>query len=223
MSSSRDRPLREWYEALLAAYGPQGWWPGDNRTEVILGAILTQNTNWRNVEKALVQLRQAGLIDWQALREVPVARLAELIRPAGYFNVKAQRLKNFVDWLWRRYEGRLEALLAVPLDRLREALLEVKGIGPETADSILLYALARPSFVVDAYTRRLAVRHGLAAKDDADYEKLKAIFEAELPRETALFNEYHALIVAVGKRHCGPSARCEGCPLSGFPHDAEAF
>lgn len=223
MSSSKTRPLRQWYDALLAAYGPQGWWPGESPTEIIVGAILTQNTNWRNVEKAIDALRQARLIDWQALRDVPIAKLAQLIRPAGYFNVKAKRLKAFVDWLWQRHEGRLESLDKIPLDQLREDLLEVKGVGPETADSILLYALNRPSFVIDAYTRRVAVRHALAPKDDAPYEKLKAAFEAELPRETALFNEYHALIVAVGKRHCGPTAKCEGCPLAAFPHDARAI
>jgi len=223
MSSSKNRSLPQWYDALLAAYGPQGWWPGESPTEIIIGAILTQNTNWRNVEKAIAALREARLIDWQALRDVPVSTLARLIRPAGYFNVKAQRLKCFVEWLCTRHDGRLDSLEKIPLDQLREDLLEVKGIGPETADSILLYALSRPSFVIDAYTRRIAVRHRLAPKNDADYEKLKAAFEASLPRETALYNEYHALIVAVGKRHCGPRAKCEGCPLAAFPHDAEAI
>lgn len=183
----------------------------------MIGAILTQNTNWGNVERAIENLRSAGMIDWAALRDVEHHWLAELIRPAGYFNVKARRLKNFVDWLWGQYGGDLERLRDVPLETLREKLLSVNGIGRETADSILLYALERPTFVVDAYTARIALRHGLI-DEDADYERLKAVFEEGLERDVQLFNEYHALIVAVGKRHCRPTARCEGCPLEGFEH-----
>ncbi len=209
--------VREFYEALMAAYGPQGWWPGQSATEIVIGAILTQNTNWGNVERAIENLRSAGMIDWAALRDVEHHRLAELIRPAGYFNVKARRLKNFVNWLWGHYGGDLERLRDVPLETLREKLLSVNGIGRETADSILLYALERPTFVVDAYTARFALRHGLI-DEDADYERLKAVFEEGLERDVQLFNEYHALLVAVGKRHCRPTARCEGCPLEGFEH-----
>lgn len=201
----------------MAAYGPQGWWPGQSATEIVIGAILTQNTNWGNVERAIENLRSAGMIDWAALRDVEHHRLAELIRPAGYFNVKARRLKNFVNWLWGQYGGDLERLRDVPLETLREKLLSVNGIGRETADSILLYALERPTFVVDAYTARFALRHGLI-DEDADYERIKAVFEEGLERDVQLFNEYHALIVAVGKRHCRPTARCEGCPLEGFEH-----
>lgn len=210
--------MQQFYDALHRAYGPQHWWPGDGPTEIVIGAILTQNTNWQNVEKAIAQLRAAGLIDWAALRDVAIERLAELIRPAGYYNVKARRLKNFVNWLWTSYDGELGKLCAVPLERLREELLSVNGVGPETADSILLYALERPSFVVDAYTARLARRHRMI-DENADYESLKAMFEDHLPSDATLFNEYHALIVAVGKRHCKTRAQCKGCPLEGFDHD----
>lgn len=220
MTSTTGETLQEFYAALYRAYGPQHWWPGQGPTEIVIGAILTQNTNWRNVEKAIAQLRAAGLIDWAALRDIEIERLAELIRPAGYYNVKAKRLKNFVAWLWERYGGDLARLRDVPLEHLREQLLGVNGIGRETADSILLYALERPSFVVDAYTARLARRHRLI-DEDADYERLKALFEDALPSDVGQFNEYHALIVAVGKRHCKSKAQCAGCPLEGFAHDLE--
>ncbi len=206
------------YERLFGAFGPQHWWPGDGPTEIIIGAILTQNTNWKNVEKAIANLRSAGLIDWRALLDVPVKELAEQIRPAGYYNVKARRLKHFVEWLWQRHGGRLDALKRQTWPSLREELLDIHGIGPETADSILLYALDQPTFVVDAYTRRLAGRHGLTPAD-ASYDTLKALFEENLPRDRRLFNEYHALIVAVAKRHCRSRASCAGCPLESLPHD----
>jgi endonuclease-3 related protein len=171
------------------------------------------------VEKAIAALKIARLLNWKSLREVPIRRLAGLIRPAGYFNLKAKRLKNFVQWLWRRHNGQLDSLADMPTDELRAELLQINGVGPETADSILLYALDRPTFVIDAYTRRIAVRHHLMPAFDASYEKLKAVFENHVPRKTALFNEYHALIVAVGKRHCGPKAKCTGCPLEAFPNN----
>ncbi|HKQ47489.1 MAG TPA: endonuclease III domain-containing protein [Phycisphaerae bacterium] len=221
MTSTTGELLQEFYTALYRAYGPQHWWPGEGPTEIVIGAILTQNTNWQNVEKAIAQLRAARMIDWAALRDIEIERLAELIRPAGYYNVKAKRLKNFVGWLWERYEGDLTRLRDVPLEQLREELLSVNGIGRETADSILLYALDRPSFVVDAYTARLARRHRLI-DEDADYERLKALFEDALPADVALFNEYHALIVAVGKRHCKSKAQCAGCPLEQFEHEVES-
>jgi endonuclease-3 related protein len=213
--------LRQLYKALHRAYGPQGWWPGDGAVEIIVGAILTQNTNWRNVERALSNLRDAKLLDWKALRDVPAGRLARLIRPAGYYNVKAKRLKHFVAWLWRQHHGDLRLLRMLPLNQLRSELLGIHGIGPETADSILLYALDRPTFVIDAYTRRLAVRHGLV-HGNPDYDKLKRYFEDRMPHSAKLYNEYHALVVAVGKKHCRPVARCEGCPLDGFAHDPQA-
>ena len=151
------------------------------------------------------------------LDEVDAAKLAELIRPAGYFNIKAKRLKNFLAWLSSQYAGQLENLEDVPAGRLREELLSVKGIGPETADSILLYALNKPVFVVDAYTARVVIRHHLI-DSDADYERLKELFQSNLPADVRFFNEYHALLVRVGKEFCRPTARCEGCPLNKLPH-----
>jgi len=217
-SSSRGG-VRAFHDALMEAYGPQGWWPGETPLEVIVGAILTQNTNWNNVERAIANLRGAGCLDWVRLRDIPQERLAELIRPAGYLNVKARRLKSFVTWFFERYGGDLEAMRAAPMEQLREELLTVNGVGPETADSILLYALGMPTFVVDAYTARLARRHFLVGDDEAgDYHALKAVFEDALPRDAGLFNEYHALIVAVGKKHCRTKAQCAGCPLERFEH-----
>ncbi len=210
--------LRAFYEAMLRAYGPQGWWPGRTRTEIVVGAVLTQNTNWANVEKAIARLEAAGLLDWAALRDVPTPRLAECIRPAGCYNVKAARLKNFVNWLWEGHGGHFDGLLERGLAELREELLSIRGIGRETADSILLYALEKPTFVVDAYTARILGRHRLI-DEAATYEEIKAIFEDALPADMRLFNEYHALVVAVGKRHCRPTAKCEHCPLAEFPHD----
>jgi len=219
-SSTTGQRLGKFFDALLGAYGPQHWWPGHaGPTEIIIGAILTQNTSWKNVEKAIAQLRAAGLMNWAALRDVDVADLAERIRPAGYYNLKARRLKHFVDWLWDQHDGKLDGLGSLSLGQLRQDLLRINGIGPETADAILLYALEMPTFVVDAYTRRVAVRHRLI-DEEVDYDRLKSLFEDHLPEDVAMFNEFHALLVEVGKRHCKPTARCEGCPLAGFSHDA---
>lgn len=210
--------LKAFYEAMFVAYGPQHWWPARTRDEVIVGAILTQNTAWRNVERAIANLEAAGALDWRRLHEMSLPQLAELIRPAGTFNVKARRLKSFVEWLWQRYEGDLDRMFAVPLSALREELLSVSGIGRETADAILLYAGGLPSFVVDAYTARILHRH-LLIDESADYEEIKDLFESNLPADVLLFNEYHALLVEIGKRHCRPRAQCAGCPLAGFEHD----
>ena len=182
---------------------------------------MTQNTNWKNVEKAIARLRSEGLLDWAALRDVPMERLAECIRPAGYYNIKARRLKQFVTWLWEEHGGDFDALAAVNPMALREELLGISGIGPETADSILLYGLDIPTFVVDTYTARVTGRH-LLIDDTAGYEEIKALFEDHLAPDARLFNEYHALLVAVGKRHCRPRADCAGCPLGPFEHDASA-
>lgn len=223
MSSNASQVLQRFYEALYTAYGPQHWWPGETPTEVAIGAILVQNTNWQNVEKAVARLRAEGLLNWRALHESPVETLAELIHSAGYYKVKSRRLKNFAKWLCEEQGGDLESLAGPARSRetLREELLGVNGIGPETADSILLYALNLPTFVVDAYTARVVRRHGLI-DDDLDYHQLKALFEDNLPDDVQLFNEYHALLVAVGKRHCRPRACCEGCPLEPFHHEVEA-
>ncbi|GJQ25735.1 MAG: endonuclease [Phycisphaerae bacterium] len=211
--------IRRFYRVLLHAYGPQGWWPGDSPTEVVVGAILTQNTNWRNVERAIANLKAARLLSWRALRAVQARRLATLIRPAGYFNIKAKRLKAFVTWLGERYGGSLARLRRLDTAAARAALLQVNGIGPETADSILVYALNKPSFVVDAYTQRVLRRHRLIGWKP-DYHKTQALFERSIPRDTQVYNEYHALLVEVAKRHCKAQANCEGCPLNWHPHDA---
>ncbi|MBK8268372.1 MAG: endonuclease III domain-containing protein [Planctomycetes bacterium] len=213
------RELQAIYDALLRAYGPRNWWPGESKTEVVIGAILTQNTNWKNVEKAMERLRHGNLIDWSRLRDIPNEELAVVIKPAGYQNLKARRLKNFVTWLWQHHGGCLDPLKDVPLDEIRKSLLSINGIGPETADSILLYALERPSFVVDTFTGRLARRHGLIHPAHT-YAELKQLFELHLAPDVAGYNEYHALIVEVGKRNCGPTPRCAGCPLERFKHSS---
>ena len=210
--------LTEIYRLLYDAFGPQHWWPGETQFEIIVGAVLTQNTNWTNVEKAIGNLKSAGCLTPAKIHSLDHARLAELIRPAGYFNIKAKRLKNLIDWLFEKYNGELCNLEDVPTDTLRAELLAINGIGPETADSILLYAVNRPVFVVDAYTARMAVRHGLIG-EDADYEQLQQLFQSQLPSDVQLFNEYHALLVRLGKEFCRPTPRCTICPLAGLPRD----
>ena len=216
--------LTEIYGLLHGCFGPQNWWPGETRLEIMVGAILTQNTNWTNVEKAIVNLKSAACLKPEVLRRMDTARLAELIRPAGYYNLKAKRLKNFVDWLFEDYGGDAANLESVNTEQLRAELLAIKGVGCETADSILLYALDRPVFVVDAYTARIAIRHGLI-EPGADYEQLRLLFESNLPEDVRLFNEYHALLVRAGKEFCKTKARCPGCPLEELPHtlDFEYF
>ena len=209
--------LTEIYRLLYDAFGPQHWWPGETRFEIITGAILTQNTSWANVEKAITNLKSADCLTLEKLHHLDPAQLAELIRPAGYYNIKAKRLKNFIDWLFDNYDGELANLETIDTDRLREELLEIKGVGRETADSILLYAFERSIFVVDAYTARIVCRHGLIAHD-ADYEQLRELFESNLPTDTQLYNEYHALLVKLGKEFCKPKARCTDCPLEKLPH-----
>jgi len=209
--------LAEIYELLFERFGRQHWWPGETPFEIIVGAILTQNTNWGNVEKAIANLKAADLLGPQQLHAVEQSELAELIRPAGYFNIKAKRLKSFINWLFDNYGGDLGRLEAVGTEQVRQELLGITGIGRETADSILLYALDREVFVVDAYTARVAVRHGLI-EPETDYEQLRELFESNLPRDRQMFNEYHALLVRVGKEYCRPKARCSGCPLEKLPH-----
>ncbi len=211
-----SRLLRRYYRALRAALGPQHWWPARTPFEVIVGAILTQSTAWVNVERAIANLRRARLLTPRALLRVRHARLTRLIRPAGYFRQKARKLKAFVRFLEAEYGGSLQRMWTTPTAELRARLLRVHGIGPETADSILLYAGGHPVFVVDAYTKRILMRHGLL-DERADYEQTRSLFEAALPRDAQLFNEYHALLVAVGKRWCRPQQpRCKACPLGRF-------
>ena len=204
--------LNEIYGRLREAYGPQHWWPADGPLEVMVGAVLTQNTNWRSVEKAVANLKGSGLLSVERLHSVPVEEIAQIIRPAGYFNLKARRLKNLITLVAETYGGSLEAMAREETIQLRNELLAVKGVGPETADSILLYAFHRPIFVVDAYTSRVVSRHGLI-EQTASYRELQQLFMDNLPLETPMFNEYHALLVRVGKRRCQRKPRCQGCPL----------
>ncbi len=205
-------PFLRVYRRLYRAYGPQQWWPGDGPFEVIVGAILTQSAAWTNVEKALANLKDRGVLSPQGLEESDEAELARLVRPAGYFNAKARKLKAFAALLSERFGGELERLLAAPAADLRPLLLATHGIGPETADAILLYAAGRPVFVIDAYTRRLFRRLGLAPRADG-YDAWQRLFMDSLPPDPALFNEYHALIVRHGKEVCRARPLCASCPL----------
>lgn len=208
--------LHEAYDRLLEAYGPQRWWPVRSRdphaaqAEIVVGAVLVQNTAWKNVEHALGNLIARDLIGIERLHALPEERLAELIRPAGFYRLKAKRLRSLLRMIVEEH-GSLDRLFRLETPALRRALLAVNGVGPETADAILLYAAGRAAFVIDAYTRRVVERHGW--RQDLSYDALQQWFERGLPADAALFNEYHALLVEVGKRHCGPAPRCEGCPL----------
>jgi len=221
MSTTREQ-LLEIYRILLDSFGPQHWWPGETPFEIAVGAILTQNTSWTNVEKAIANLKNAGCLDAARLHALEMADLEKLIRPAGYFRVKAKRLRNFIDWLCDNYGGDLQNLEGIGTARLREELLGISGIGPETADSILLYALDRPIFVVDAYTARVMVRHGLISSEGLDYHQLQDLFMSNLEPDVAFLNEYHALLVRLGKDYCKPTPRCSVCPLERLPHTIDA-
>ena len=214
--SKTRKQLMAMYRALFKAYGPQHWWPGESPFEVIVGAVLTQNTAWINVEKAISNLKRERLLSPARLRHVAPRRLAQLIRPSGYFNIKADRLAHLMAFLTGRYGGNLARMLRDDPGELRKGLLLVNGIGPETADSIILYAAGKPVFVVDAYTKRIFSRHGLVT-EGARYDDVQQLFMGSLPGDAGLFNEYHALLVMVGKRHCKKSApQCTGCPLEPF-------
>lgn len=217
---SDGRTIRAMYEAMLGSLGHQHWWPAETRIEMIVGAILAQNTAWTNVERAIANLKEAGKLTVGSLVSIDQETLAELIRPAGTFRVKAKRLKAFLDWLDATHGGDLDRMFATNHVTLRRELLGISGIGPETADCILLYAGSVPTFVVDAYTKRILRRHFLA-DDDSTYDVVKETFESNLPTDTAIFGEYHALLVEVGKRYCRPKAKCDSCPLREFEHDAE--
>lgn len=200
------------YRALERRFGPQRWWPGRTPFEVAAGAVLTQNTAWTNAAGAVAALRAARRLTPAALAGAPRRRLAAIVRSSGTYRVKAARLQAFTAWLLARFGGRFSGLRAAPLAALRREMLGVAGLGPETVDAILLYAAHRPVFVADAYTRRVLARHRLL-RAGAGYETARALVEAHLPSDPALFNEYHALIVAVAKTHCRAAPRCEGCPL----------
>jgi endonuclease III related protein len=209
-------PLDEYYNALFTHFGPQHWWPGKTPFEVIAGAILTQNTSWANVEKAIANLRGAKLLSPGAIEKASLRKLERLVRPSGYFRQKARRLKAFCDFLRAEFRGSLRHMFAAPTIILREKLLGVYGIGPETADSILLYAAGHPVFVVDAYTKRLLARHGWA-DEKTKYEDIRWAFERQFPGDARRFNEFHALIVNTGKRFCRRGEPlCELCPLGSY-------
>jgi endonuclease III related protein len=208
--------LQDYYAALSAALGPMHWWPARTSIEMIVGAILTQSTAWSNVERAIENLRRERLLTFAALERVPLARLQRLVRPSGYFRQKARKLKAFVEFLRNQHGGSLARMFRTPTSELREQLLSVHGIGRETADSILLYAGRHPVFVVDAYTHRILERHAFV-HGKPEYERAREFFESRLPRDAALYNEFHALIVNTGKNWCRKSApRCGECPLAGF-------
>ncbi len=205
--------LGDVFDRLYRHFGAQGWWPAPTPFEVMVGAVLTQNTSWKNVERAIRALRAEGLVEPRALYELSEEELAERIRAAGYFRLKARRLRNLLQLLVERYDGSLERMFATDLPALREELLAVNGIGPETADSILLYAGGLPTFVVDAYTHRVLARHGWMPFDTS-YDEIKEFFESGLPVDAPLYNEFHALVVRVGHEHCRKRPACDTCPLA---------
>jgi len=218
------RRMRRMHDLLLDAYGPQHWWPAKTPFEVILGAYLTQNTSWKAVERSLENLRNAGALSLEGLRTIPLAKLRRLIKPSGFFTRKAPALKAFAKMVDDEFGGSLEALAATPTEALRERLLELPGVGQETADAILLYALGHAVPVADEYLRRIVQRHGLIAVEPSRkhiaYDALtdltrRAFWVDSAQNQATLFNEFHALTVAVGKTHCGRTAKCEGCPLAG--------
>jgi endonuclease-3 related protein len=202
----------EIYHKLYHAFGPQHWWPGDSPFEIAVGAVLTQNTNWINVEKAVENLKTKMVFNAKSIHELKTEKLASFIKPAGYFNVKAKRLKAFIHFLMNDYHGSMKRMKNENMDILRTKLLHVHGIGPETADSILLYALDKPVFVIDAYTKRSLSRHNIIRYDES-YERVQDLFHTILKRDSELFNEYHALFVRLGKTFCRNKPMCDGCPL----------
>ena len=210
--------LQDIYDRLFGYFGPQHWWPGETPFEIMVGAVLTQNTSWANVEKAIANLKADSLLSFAALSDVPITVLAEYIRPAGYYNIKAGRLHNLFAMIKEHWHGDLDCLLSQPVSVLREQLLSVKGIGPETADSIILYAAEQPIFVVDAYTHRILSRHQIIP-EEYGYWEIQELLMANLDEDTALFNEYHALLVRVGKDFCKKAQpKCTGCPLALIIH-----
>jgi endonuclease-3 related protein len=215
-ATTLNNTLIDIYNILLKHFGHQHWWPGDTPFEIAVGAILTQNTNWSNVEKAIKNLKKEKVLNARALHAMSHENLASLIKPAGYFNVKAKRLGNFLTYLSNHYRGSMKRMEKKAPALLREELLSINGIGPETADSILLYALNKPVFVIDTYTKRVLQRHGLVT-DKAAYHDMQDLFHDNLPHKTDMFNEYHGLLVMVGKHYCKPKPICTGCPLEHIP------
>jgi endonuclease-3 related protein len=220
MTKAAGPILRNFHDQLAAAYGPQQWWPAQTPLEVIAGAYLTQNTSWRSVERSIANLVEHGVMNLNGLRAIQEDELRVLIRPSGYMVRKAAAIKAFVSFLDRDHGSSLARLAAQPTSVVRRQLLDLPGVGEETADAILLYALLHPVAVVDEYLRRIADRHGLAGRD-RKYGEVQRLVDDAFANDPAeirlpLYNEFHALVVAVGKRHCGPKPRCEGCPLAAF-------
>lgn len=205
------KKLLRLYDDLYKSFGPQHWWPARTKFEIIIGAILTQNTAWPNVEKAIANLARRNLLTPALLKDVKKRRLANLIKPSGYYNIKADRLKSFTNFLFKRYGGSLKKMFSQDTLSLRQELLKVKGLGKETADSILLYAGKKPIFVVDAYTRRVLSRHDIIS-DDSNYDSIQRLFMNNLPLDASLFSEYHALLVKLAKDICKKIPRCNLCP-----------
>ncbi|MDP3143701.1 MAG: endonuclease III domain-containing protein [Candidatus Omnitrophota bacterium] len=213
VSAKNILPVIHW--RLYKEFGPQHWWPAESPFEVIVGTILTQNTNWLNVEKAIGNLRAANCLCANKIKNISSVKLAKLIRPSGYYNIKVKRLKSFIRFLFEKYGGSLPQMFKASLSKLRCELLAVKGIGPETADSILLYAGGKPIFVVDTYTKRILARHNILGSKD-DYKTVQDIFMRNLKPQVRLFNEFHALLVRVGKDFCKKKPLCNLCPLKGI-------
>ncbi len=204
------------YEALFGHFGPQHWWPGESAFEVLVGAVLTQNTNWTNVVKAIDKLKESGLLSYLTLSKLTASEIAPYIQPSGYYNLKAKRLRNLLDMISSQYQDDFDFFLKDSMSNARRNLLGVKGVGPETADCILLYGCGHPAFVVDTYTHRVFSRHNLAF-EETDYDSLQVQFVDALPEDLQLFNEYHALIVRVAITYCKKNKPlCEQCPLQGF-------
>ncbi|EKD33865.1 MAG: hypothetical protein ACD_75C02568G0003 [uncultured bacterium] len=221
MSRGQARKLKigkfhEVYSLLYEHFGPQGWWPSETPFETMVGAVLAQNTNWQNVTKAIKNLKEAGLMTYETLSLCSAEEIAVYIKPAGYYNLKAGRLRNLLNMIAEHYDGQLDCFLQEKLAVARERLLDVKGIGPETADSILLYSCGHPIFVVDMYTHRVFSRHNLVA-EETDYHAMQALFMDHLSPDPVLFNEFHALVVRVAATFCKKTnPQCETCPLRGF-------
>ena len=215
MNTNRKELLREVYERLSAAFGPQGWWPADTPFEVIVGAVLTQNTAWKNVAAAISNLRRHDLLSFERFCGLREQELAALIRSSGYYNQKAKKIKNFCGHILEKWGGSLEEFLAQDMEFLRADLLTIRGIGPETADSIVLYAAFKPSFVVDTYTYRIFSRHGWV-EEAISYEDLRDYFMGAMEPDVPAFQEFHALLDRTGHLYCRKTALCHSCPLNVF-------
>ena len=217
-----QRLLMNIYRILYQAYGPRDWWPGETSFEVMVGAILTQNTSWRNVEKAIQKLKEKKVLSPEGIHRLKKSQLASLIKSSGYYRIKADRLQAFINFLFEEFDGDLKKMGRERPGKLRGNLLEVKGIGPETADSILLYGLKKPIFVIDAYTKRILSRHGVIS-EKTSYEEVQKLFMGHLPLDEKLFNEYHALLVYLGKTVCKKIPRCDICPLLSIEEGLEIW